>query len=442
LCDQTEGGEAVTSARFMEFIAQHTAEGGEGRLRGYETRLAKMWRPGVHRHDTALALAPWMAREAAADRVSAAAAFGVLDNWWLAVADQGDRHLGTAELLSIKRWAIGQADAEPERIEAMRTKAQGSPAPDDTDTTDDGLPAPVDWHALYAHEGHELEWLVEDLWPAGRLISIVAPIKARKSLLMLYLAACLARGMDPWTGRPTAPVDVTYLDYEMVEEDLLDRVEAMGLVPEELGRLHYYLHPQLPNLDTRDGGQLVGQLVQRDRSAAVLIDTFARVLSDDEDKAGTINDFDRHTATQLKRARVGVARLDHTGHQDQRRARGSSGKGADVDIAWVLRRTDEGITLDHHGVTRIGSVPQVLNLAMIEEPLRFVPVTSRAYPEGTKEVAELLDKLGVPIDASSRQAAKLLKVAGEGRRRELVVAAQRWRREELPAFGNHPAGKT
>ena len=79
--------------------------------------------------------------------------------------------------------------------------------------------------------------------------------KARKSLLMLYLASCLAVGRCPWTERPTDPVVVAYLDLEMTEDDLLERVEDMGLAPDQLGNLRYFLRPDLHRLDTPEGGK-------------------------------------------------------------------------------------------------------------------------------------------------------------------------------------------
>jgi len=50
-------------------------------------------------------------------------------------------------------------------------------------------------------------------------------------------------------------------------------------------------------------------------------------------------------------------------------------------------------------------------------------------PSGAAEVAELLDRLGVPVDASASQAMNALKDAGLGRRKQAVLAGLRTRRE-------------
>ena len=114
--------------------------------------------------------------------------------------------------------------------------------PTSTDNTDAStLPVPVDFHALYGRE-NRAEWFVDDIWPAGRQLHIFAARKTGKSLLMLWIAACLAVGRDPFNGRPIPPVIVVYLDYEMTEDDLLERLEEMGFTADDLtGRLVYYL---------------------------------------------------------------------------------------------------------------------------------------------------------------------------------------------------------
>jgi hypothetical protein len=51
-----------------------------------------------------------------------------------------------------------------------------------------------------------------------------------------------------------------------------------------------------------------------------------------------------------------------------------------------------------------------------------------SWPRGTRECAEELERLGVPLWASTREAAVALRKQGHGRRHQIVVAAQRWRR--------------
>jgi hypothetical protein len=64
-----------------------------------------------------------------------------------------------------------------------------------------------------------------------------------------------------------------------------------------------------------------------------------------------------------------------------------------------------------------------------EEPhLRHV-VDPTAWPAGTVEVAAVLDELEVALDATVSNAQAALKAAGDARRRSVVSAALRQRRQ-------------
>lgn len=302
------------------------------------------------------------------------------------------------------------------------------------------LPQPVNWAELFNRPITVEDWLVHDFWPAGRAISIVARAKGGKSLLMFYLCACLARGIDPWTHRPRPPVTVGYWDMEMTEDDLHERAIDFGLQPHELDRFKYYLLPTIPPIDTPEGGKAVADTMRRDQVQAAVFDTFGRVVQGDENLADTVNAYYRWTGLPLKVAGIASARLDHVGHTNTERARGSSGKGADIDVAWTLTRNDSEsiVTLDHHGVTRVRWVPRTLIVEHTEgEPDRFHRAAS-AWPPGTQDLAGLLDKHQVPLDASVRKAMKTLREAGSGHRQDPIRAALNWRRTVGTHLGTHP----
>ena len=76
------------------------------------------------------------------------------------------------------------------------------------------------WAKFWDRDYNEAEWVYDDVLARGRGHSIYAVHKQGKSLFMLYIAAQLATG--------AAPVAVVYLDYEMTEADVHDRLEDMG----------------------------------------------------------------------------------------------------------------------------------------------------------------------------------------------------------------------
>ena len=156
------------------------------------------------------------------------------------------------------------------------------------------------------------------------------------------------------------------------------------------------------------------ELCRRDGIQAAMFDTFSRVLEGPEDLSDTIAAYNRWTAIHLKAEGIATARADHVGHTEKNRARGSSSKGADVDVAWVLSRNGNTSRLDHHGITRIRWVPRQLDVVLLEGPPdRYRRGIDGGVPEGTKACADLLDRLGIPVDHGREKARKALTEAGE-----------------------------
>src|SRR5216117_3816193 len=97
----------------------------------------------------------------------------------------------------------------------------------------------LDWEAFWARDRDDHDWLVEPILARGRGHAIYARHKTGKSLVMLWLATGLASTRDD--------VIVLYLDYEMGDEDLHERLSDMGYSSQsDLSRLRYALLPTLP----------------------------------------------------------------------------------------------------------------------------------------------------------------------------------------------------
>ena len=288
----------------------------------------------------------------------------------------------------------------------------------------------VDWSALWQSDRDEAEWTFDDVLARGRGHSLYASQKQGKSLFMLSVAARLATGAEP--------VVVVYLDYEMTEADVRERLSDMGYGPHtDLSRLRYCLLPTLPPLDRAPGGAALARIVDATQASfpnhhlVVVIDTIGRAVAGEEDPADTWRDFYRHSGIELKRRGVTWVRLDHAGKNPESGQRGSSSKGDDVDVVWRLTRTNAGICL-HRDCARMGWVPERVTFVITEDPLAFRRRTDD-YPERTAECANILDRLEVPLGASRRDAETRLKAIGEGFRHEVVAAALRFRRDRLEA---------
>src|SRR5699024_6188201 len=85
----------------------------------------------------------------------------------------------------------------------------------------------------------------------------------------------------------------------------------------------------------RGGGQLL-DLVDQHAPDLVVIDTVSRFIDGPENDADTWLALYRNSLVALKARGVAVIRLDHTGKDEDRGARGSSAKSSDVDAECTL----------------------------------------------------------------------------------------------------------
>lgn len=287
----------------------------------------------------------------------------------------------------------------------------------------------IHWPTFFSVDRAEEAWLAYPLIPEGRQVALFAPAKTGKSLVALDVAASVATGR-PILGQTVVPRRHTlYLDYEMTEADLQERMFDLGYGLEhadELAWFHYALLPALPPLDTLDGAKACCQLAEHYEADLVVIDTLGRAVQGDENDNDTVRAFYRHTGLALKASGRSVLRTDHAGKDIEKGQRGASAKNDDVDVVWRMVRMEDGLML-RRTHSRVPWVPEQIHLNIHEDPLRHI-ITNDGYPAGTKDCADDLDTLGVLSDAGRNAAMRALKDAGKGRRPNIVSAAQRYRR--------------
>jgi RecA/RadA recombinase len=298
--------------------------------------------------------------------------------------------------------------------------ASWSPLAGHTDTTTRlELAHLVDWNRFWDDDHSDEEWLAYPVVPTGRAIALYAPAKTGKSMVTLAIAAAVATGR-PVLGRRLHPiVDVLYLDYEMTQADLQQRLMELGYGPDDdMSHLHYALLPSLPPLDTVEGATAILELIDTTGAQFVVVDTFGRAVGGEEDHADTVRAFYRHTGLSLKARGVTYLRTDHSGKDVSKGMRGSSAKNDDVDLVWQLTRAD---TKDGHGVrltrthSRVAWVPETVKVLRkeTEDGFEFVidgQVTLR--PDGTRQIMEQMVAAGVTADMGQRRAEQVLKDAG------------------------------
>lgn len=426
----------ATDAEAVAWSSDHTEDRTPRKLHGVAEKAGRYLDEGIGIHETFVKIAPWVAREVTAGHYSAERARAWMDEAWERAwrdrqGEDGRQLPNRGELDGIWRWAIAQSVVEePGDSEAATPVAEVTLETSEDDDPDASLyRSRIDWPTFWATDHTSSDWLVEPLLAAGRLHSITSAPKVGKSLLALHMAAAAATGRSVLGLPAQRRLRVLYIDQEMGPADLQERLVDMGYGPDDdMEELHYFqLTPLLP-MNTKDGaGQLI-RMVQQIAPDLVVIDTLSRVVQGDENDALTYHDLYRLAFQPVRALGAAVLRLDHAGHENIR-ARGSSAKATDVDVAWFLTAAEDGGLVLKATHRRLGWVPERVEVARSDAPLEFSILAGMTWPAGTKDLAADLDRLGVPIDAGRPAARKILTDAGVPARNEVLSAALRYRRE-------------
>ena len=203
----------------------------------------------------------------------------------------------------------------------------------------------INWVDFWNQSFPAEDWLIKPIIPRNQLVVIYAPGGTGKSLLALYIAAALATGRNIF-GHDNQPINILYMDYEMQQAQLHERLTAMGYNKDtDLTKLHYASLPPIASLDKPEGAKQICDLARTCQAELVIIDTFSRAVEGAENDADTVRNFYRWTALNLKQEGRALLRIDHAGKDLGKGARGSSAKNDDVDLVWQMVRSNDEIKL-------------------------------------------------------------------------------------------------
>ena len=253
----------------------------------------------------------------------------------------------------------------------------------------------IDWSRIHDN-GDEI---VEGLVIPGRWTALAARAKAGKTTLEMFVTVEISEGRDPFDTTPREPVTVLYVDGEMGRFDLEERLRELGHpTPADLTRWHATDLP--PRLDTIEGGAALQRAVDQLGAVVVVIDGINGTVTGAEKDDTTWRAFFDYTIMPLKRLVVAILTGDNLGKDESLGPRGSSVKVDKPDGVVRLTRTDNGVklTTTHR---RTSAYPSERNLSIDgldgDRPVSY-RTTESAWPDGTTEIAALLDELGIPLD--------------------------------------------
>lgn len=269
----------------------------------------------------------------------------------------------------------------------------------------------IDWADLWANGQAGPSWLVEPLIPAGKRSTIIYSLKGQgKSELLLYVAAMLALGRPVLRSTPDRPVRVLYIDNEMNEDDLLDRLQSFGLTADDdLSNLRYHLLPDLPPLNTAEGGDMMMALVDYHQAELVILDTMTRAVVGRENDPEPIKDLGHHVTRRLKLQGIPSVWAGHAGKNVRKGQRGTSEFGGIDDYVLAMSRASGSEVVMTADKVRARWLPARVTLKRVVagDLIEWtVPNASLTYAESALVTA--LDDLGAEPGVSVRAARELL----------------------------------
>ena len=238
----------------------------------------------------------------------------------------------------------------------------GHQAPDtntNTDTATDPIGGMfVNWAEFFTKDrGDTDDWTIDDVLASGRGHSIFAKGKTGKSELVLRLV------VDHVTNPDNTDVAVVPRLRDGRRRPLPTARRRLRVRPTTDfagSATPRPRHPTPRHPRRRGHPHTILEWVQHqhpDSHLIVIIDTIGRAVEGAENDNDTILRFYRHTGAMLRRREATWARLDHTGHENSEGPRGGSAKLDDIDIAWELKRTDDGTELVRRA-SRLSWVPE------------------------------------------------------------------------------------
>jgi hypothetical protein len=132
----------------------------------------------------------------------------------------------------------------------------------------------------------------------------------------------------------------------MTEGDLRDRLEEMSYGPgTDLANLVYAFYPDMPPLDTTEGGKALLREAQINNADLVVLDSLSKFVEGDEVDNKTHTAFYNLTGQLLRAAGISMLLIDHMGKDPTAGARGASAKKDNVDLHLELDKTSMGSRL-------------------------------------------------------------------------------------------------
>jgi hypothetical protein len=296
----------------------------------------------------------------------------------------------------------------------------------------DEIPGYVDLGKLMTDSPQEVQWIAEGIISPQGLTSLVGEAKIGKSIFALELAIAISTGAKI-ADLGTTKTRTLYIDMENdLQMVIRDRLCAFACDPKELDNLIYLSYPNFPWFDKEAGGKALALYVEQHGVGLVIIDTVSRVVEGEENSNDTWNRLYKHTELPLKQRGVAMMRVDHTGKDPLKGARGGSAKSGDVDreIRMTTNRNGQIVLKTEAARTR-GGFESIILERRDTPNLHHARINGKVQSPDISRVdflVDLLNQKGYPAGLSNRETRDALNELEQGCSKENSAEVTRLRK--------------
>ena len=192
-----------------------------------------------------------------------------------------------------------------------------------------------------------------------------------------------------------------------------DKIKDLKLTAEELdGNLFYLSYPSMDDFDTQSGAKTILNWVDIHNIDFVIVDTISRFISGKENENDTWREVYKLTGQELKKRGTTFLRIDHSGKDLSKGARGGSAKEQDADITWSLSKPKTKPFVLSADSNRMPIEVDELKLVLNDKPLRFDWPNSREFENEEIKIAKWvkqLDETILPPNASVKETGEFIR---------------------------------
>jgi hypothetical protein len=190
---------------------------------------------------------------------------------------------------------------------------------------------------IRGEDTEESEWILKDFVVENGITLLAGEPASYKTTIALLMAKAISEG-EPYMGIPTVKKGILFIDLESGRKFLKKKFKK--ILNNEEGFNIFILSKENQNFKTIFSPEFEN-LIEIAKGGVVIIDSFRRAFTGDEDKSEIVNNVMNRLRELALKHNVSFILLHHRGKNPENEYRGSSDILASVDIAYSITRGRE-----------------------------------------------------------------------------------------------------